>query len=587
MSLYVGCNYHPHDWSRERRKKDIKMMKEAQFTTVRLGHLCWDSYEPKDGIYTFEWFDECMDDFLEAGIGVVLDLSTRPAPTWVHSKCPGCDIYGPSGTRQASLHRYMEDVTDLEYQKYALRFIKKMINRYKSHPALMAFGLCNEQGAGFMSHSPYTRKRFIKWLEKKYETIDALNHAWQTQRWSRRVSTFSEIEIPDNELTKGAPEEWLDWRRFISDGYVDWLEKMAIAVKELAPGIAHSSNHYSNHPSGGFDYLGGCEKFVDYPGIGYYPYYSIDKMFYTINSEFLLRITETGKPLWCLEYQSGRNGICCAPKNYTYMLAMHSLINRVQMVLGWTWRTMLGGKEQYHYGLLGHDGMPLPNYYDYMRIASDYKKLQKYGFPYLPVPDIAVAYNYDSGIMISYESGQYRQDYNSTHAEVYRTFFDRNKDYNVVDLRKLVGTYKLLIVPNHCVMEQSAAETIRNFVKEGGSVIMTGYSAILDETGTAFSTSRPGRLVDVFGARVAAFFRADMLEEKKALKLVDGEIPLEIEYYEELKLFEAKSYAEFTDGSCAVSVNHYGKGKAYYMTTEVNSNLLGWLVDSYYLSKSA
>ena len=26
-------------------------MKEAGLTTVRLGHLCWDSYEPEEGVY--------------------------------------------------------------------------------------------------------------------------------------------------------------------------------------------------------------------------------------------------------------------------------------------------------------------------------------------------------------------------------------------------------------------------------------------------------------------------------------------------------------------------------------------------------
>ena len=50
MSLYIGTNYHPHDWPKERWEKDFQLMKEAGFDTVRLGHLCWDSYEPEDGV---------------------------------------------------------------------------------------------------------------------------------------------------------------------------------------------------------------------------------------------------------------------------------------------------------------------------------------------------------------------------------------------------------------------------------------------------------------------------------------------------------------------------------------------------------
>ena len=40
MPLYIGTNYHPHNWPKERWSTDIKLMKEAEFTTVRLGHLC-------------------------------------------------------------------------------------------------------------------------------------------------------------------------------------------------------------------------------------------------------------------------------------------------------------------------------------------------------------------------------------------------------------------------------------------------------------------------------------------------------------------------------------------------------------------
>ena len=29
MALYIGANYHPHDWSRERWKIDIQLMKEV------------------------------------------------------------------------------------------------------------------------------------------------------------------------------------------------------------------------------------------------------------------------------------------------------------------------------------------------------------------------------------------------------------------------------------------------------------------------------------------------------------------------------------------------------------------------------
>lgn len=267
MGLYVGTNYHPHDWPEERWPEDIRLMKEAGFSTVRMGHLCWDSYEPEDGVYTFAWFDRVMDLCHQAGLEVVLDISMRPAPTWVHKRCPGVDIGDKSGRPQASLRRYMEDVDDPQYQYYALRFAKVLVNRYKDHPALFAFGLCNELGDGYISHSEYARERFIKWLQRKYETIEVLNKAWATQRWSRRLNSFNDVVIPENEIALGSPESWLDMRRFFSDGIGDFFVKIKKVVEENAPGALHSSNHYAERSWLGFDYLRVCGDAVDYQNL--------------------------------------------------------------------------------------------------------------------------------------------------------------------------------------------------------------------------------------------------------------------------------------------------------------------------------
>ena len=66
-----------------------------------------------------------MDLCHDLGIGVFLDIPTRPAPVWLHKKYPSIDIVNPSGVRQNALTRYMEDVGDPDFQRYALRLAKK------------------------------------------------------------------------------------------------------------------------------------------------------------------------------------------------------------------------------------------------------------------------------------------------------------------------------------------------------------------------------------------------------------------------------------------------------------------------------
>lgn len=594
--LYIGTNYHPHDWEKERWNTDIALMKEAGIDTVRLGHLCWDSYEPEEGVYTFEWFDQVMDLFEKAGIKVVLDISLRPAPIWVHKLCPGCNIVSKSGQSMESLERYMEDISDPAYQHYAFRFAETMIRRYRDHPALFALGLCNEVGAGIPSYSEYARERFINWLKRKYHTIEHLNQAWNTQRWCRRLTSFDDVALQENEESVGAPEAWLDMKRFYSDGQIDFMTKFYRLAKREAPRIRCTTNLYVDHPRLGYDYLKECREFIEQPGMGYYPMYDIkdkrQQYFLTVMKHDL---GELNQPLWFLEFQTGTEGIMGGPKGFLYMQIMLGLLNRVELALAWTWRTMYGGKEQFYHGVLGHDGYPTVNFEDLKRAAADFHKLEDYAFPYVPKPAIGVAYSTDSRWITEYHKGHFHQSYVDNLLEVQKVFFENNLEYNYVDLRNLQNEYQLLIVPGQTLLERCAADTIRRFVYGGGTVIMTGYSANLDENGHAYTTAHPGELADVFGIRVSGFCRTDMecSHEEDALTIpVHGrnrellrvagngeELLVNLEYYELLELSSAECFAGYADkNQCAVSINRYGKGKAYYVAAESNYELLKWLI---------
>lgn len=60
----------------------------------------------------------------------------HPAPIWVHKLCPGCNV---GGKMELHRHRCADiwiDVSDPEYQKYALRFAEKSFPVIKSSGAV-------------------------------------------------------------------------------------------------------------------------------------------------------------------------------------------------------------------------------------------------------------------------------------------------------------------------------------------------------------------------------------------------------------------------------------------------------------------
>lgn len=599
--LLVGTNYHPHDWDESRWEIDIKLMKDASFNIVRLGHLCWDSFESSDGVYNFKWFDRVVDRFWEANIKVVLDIATRPAPVWLHKKHPSINITDLYGQMQESHTRYMEDVGNPLFQKYAYRFAKAITERYASHPALLAFGLCNELGAGFVSYSEGVKQRFIEWLQSKYGDIDTLNKAWASQRWSRRLSCFREVVLPASAITNASPERTLDLCRFYSDEIIQYMSGLKQIVHKAAPQVRESTNHWAENREIGFDYLKAYEDLIDIPGTGFYPGVNPEDHNAVIGTCMLMdhRIAETGAPIWCLEFQTGTFGGYGCPKGAMRMYAYLALIYRSQAIVAWTWRSMIGGEEQYLFGLLDHDGVTGRKYFEFKQIAEEFKRLEQYDLPRRITPDVAIAYSFESFKVSMSNKSYYKTDYYDQLLNTYKPLFKLNMDCNIIDLRKIKNEYKLILIPGHCLMDDKSAETVKNFIMSGGTVVMTAYSAKVNEHNQVFSIPQPGLLNEVFGIRANAFERTrthigstneggiekhdlGITRQRPGISFNDVEYKVDIDYYEVLEPTTATSWAYFThldENRMAISMNMYGKGMAIYLATPAQEEIMHALMD--------
>jgi len=232
--LFVGTCYQPVDRVPEQIRRDIALMKQAGFTMVRMGDLSWDAFEPSEGHFEFAWFDDILRQMNEAGIKVVLDIGGAPAPIWLHHKYPSVNIVDEHGAVLHPAERYMDDISDPAYREHLIRFADELTRHYAHNPVLAAIGYNNEIGNGLMSYSEADRQRFIAWLKARYGTIDTLNKAWATQRWSRHLNSFDEVDLPYAD-GPSPPERYLDLRRFWSDVTISVLEDLEKSANETSP----------------------------------------------------------------------------------------------------------------------------------------------------------------------------------------------------------------------------------------------------------------------------------------------------------------------------------------------------------------
>ena len=145
-------------------------------------------------------------------------------------------------------------------------------------------------------------------------------------------------------------------------------------------------------------------------------------------------------------------------------------------------------------------------------------------------------------------------------------------------------SYKLVVVPADYVMDAASAKAIRDYVSAGGTVLMTAYSAKVDEHGLWFDTPLPGRLNDVFGLRTAQFYEPDVLPEfrldgktaKASIRYYEVLEPRTADYARELFEYRGQSAGHYREqvwqgtgnlsgGACATVTNRPGRSLALWL----------------------
>jgi beta-galactosidase len=576
--LFAGVCYQPIDRTPEQIDQDIAIMKHAGLNIVRMGDLSWDSFEPAQGKFTFEWFDKVMDKMQAANIRVILDIPGTPAPIWLHRTYPGVDITAQNGTRLPPAERYMDNISDPNYVREVGILADQMTKRYAHHPAVIALGYDNEIGNGFMSYSEDDRERFITWLKKKYGTIEELNKAWATQRWSRRLNSFENVDLPLKD-GPGPFERYLDLHRYWSDVTVRRLDELDAVRQRNMPEIPSISNLWDTAGRRGFDYLSTYKSYVSYGAEGFYPGDPVDGAF-----SALMTKGDLATPIWFNEFTAGGGGFYGTPGR-SRMYANLALMIGTQGILAWTFNSHLGGEEQALFGLLDHDGTPSWKVDEFARIASEYKLLTKYGFPRYTHPEVAIAYSFDSFIDSNPNtpSNTTRQFFQPSYTDqvqgAFDPFFRANIDTAIINIgHASLSSYKLVIVPADYVMDVASAKALREYVSNGGTVLMTAFSAKVDEHGQWFDTPLPGRLSDVFGLKTNAFYD---IPATLSYFLGGDSINTKVHHYEVLEPSTATVIARFTntaDHTPALTINKFGRGNAIYLATESNPFTIGPLM---------
>ena len=184
-----GGDYNPDQWQHVPGTvdEDFSLFPLAGINSVSIGIFAWTALEPEEGKFEFGWLDDIMERCASRGMAAILATPSAAKPNWMAQKYPeirrmASPNPGWGGNleplREAQQTRHNHCYTSPVYRAKCAEMNTRLAQRYAGHPALALWHVSNEYGG--TCYCPLCFAAFQKWLQAKYKTLDALNHAWWT-----------------------------------------------------------------------------------------------------------------------------------------------------------------------------------------------------------------------------------------------------------------------------------------------------------------------------------------------------------------------------------------------------------------------
>jgi beta-galactosidase GanA len=218
------------------------------------------------------------------------------------------------------------------------------------------------------------------------------------------------------------------------------------------------------------------------------------------------------------------------------------------------------------------------------QIVHDIQRMKQAGFKVVRMGDLSWDSFEPADGKFDFTLFDWIMDYMTQAHNAYEPLFKDNIDVAVIHIgHEDLSRYKLVIVPGMYLLDAASRANLRKFVADGGTAVMTAQSDKVDDNNQWFDTPLPGGLTDVFGLRTNAFYGAGALQTT-----VGGtEVKAELGPYEVLEPSTADVLARFAnvDGKVpAITVNRFGKGRAIYVATAAQPQIMRPLYRQLYAS---
>ena len=578
--LYGAAYYHEY-MPYERLDKDIQLMKQAGLSVVRVGESAWGIFEPQEGVFNFEWMDHILDKLHAAGIKVILGTPTYSIPAWLAHTHPEVLAEHSRGSKAYYGIRQNMDFTNPTYKFYCERIIRKMLERYAKHPAIIGYQVDNETEARGVNNRDYFIG-FRNYIKDKFNNdLDLLTKEWGMNYWGMNIRTWEEFYERDGVTNPSYKNEWERYNRKQVSDFLNWQCDIVNEYKREDQFVTHCFM-----PA--FHNVDQVESFrqMQYPAINVYHdvqdkqdgqriAYAGDFVRTVAKSNYIVMETNAQGIGWDARSQYPPYDNQLRQNVYAHYAS------GANMVEYWHWATLHYGQETYWRGVLGHDLEPNRVYAEFTRTAKELEKIGKQLVGLKKRNKAAILYSHDSYHALEFMPYTYKENYPID--LVHKSLYFQNIETDIIPCDKITdfSGYDLLVIPPLYVATDKLLEAIDRFVYEGGYVVMMHKSGYCNEHSAVRATCAPGPLRKACGFYYQEYSTINNLKLKDDPFLLGKENCVS-DWYEFLipETATPLAYADhpFFGKWPVVTENKYGKGKLVYIGTYPSQGLLDKLV---------
>ncbi|MCQ2000561.1 beta-galactosidase [Arthrobacter zhaoxinii] len=618
--LFGAAYYHEYQPS-PRLSEDMRLMKEAGFTVIRVGESVWSTWEPENGIFDLEWLAPVLDEAHAHGIQVVLGTPTYAVPMWLARLYPEINVQRSTGKAMGWGARQEIDYSHPAFLFHAERIIRRIVSRYADHPSVIGFQVDNEPGNEIFAN-PQVFQRFVDHLRTMYGTVEKLNKEWGLTYWSHRLSTWADLWTPD---ANAQPQYDLAWRSFQAELTTSFISWQAYIVREYSQPNQFVTTCISYERRTAED----DQLTRDLDITAGNPYYRMQDMLAVPSLEDPNEQHWTTSGTWALYATADRMyGSKQAPFLVTETNAQAigmtwsnepaydgqwrqvawALVSRgAAMIEYWHWHTLHAGAETYWGGVLPHSQEPGRTYQQIADLGKDFAAAGDRVTGLIPDSDVAILFSNRSKWALEEhpnlgEAGEpNRRSFQTAFDTFARGAFHAGLQTNTVHPTQLSATEPgdyarknpVLVAAAFTIASDDDLKWLELYAAAGGHLILgirTGYE---DHEARARSERKPAFLADAAGVFYDEFSNLNtplplnaapgaadlgfvLPDSGRATLWADGLI---LDGAQVLASYEHPHFSRFP----AITTRQHGAGRVTYVGTlpdqEVTAALLTWAVN--------